>query len=87
MLFAYPFPIPHSDFHILRPLAIIIFVKKIKILKPERSPSWYTQITQPEIFVDKIEMKKNGEVFILGMKSRTKTLPLRFFYTIVSNRP
>jgi hypothetical protein len=37
-------------------LAIIIFVKKIKTLRPERSPSWYTQITQPEIFVDKIEI-------------------------------
>lgn len=34
--------------------AIIIFVKKIKTLKPEPNQSWYRQITQPEIFVDKI---------------------------------
>jgi len=49
------FPIPHSDFKYLCHPAIIIFIKKIKTLKPEQSPSWYTQITQPEIFVDKIE--------------------------------
>ena len=65
MLFAYAlhnlqslnsaFPNPHSDFKYLCHLAIIIFVKKIKTLKPERSQSCYTQITQPEIFVDKIE--------------------------------
>ena len=49
------FPIPNSDFKYLCHLAIIFFVKKIKTLKPERSQSCYTQITQPEIFVDKIE--------------------------------
>jgi len=30
-----------------------LWINKIKTLKPEQSPSWYSQITQPDIFVEK----------------------------------